>query len=88
MQSCWRKLRKPLIFIVLIESVAIFEFAGLCEVGCAVNATRRCCAGAGGHRRRQLAGAARIQLRGNLPALLSCVRVERSFFLWTGMPHE
>ena len=27
MQSCWRNDLKPLIFIVLIESVAIFEFA-------------------------------------------------------------
>ena len=31
MQSCWRKLRKPLIFIVLIESVAMLLYLNLRE---------------------------------------------------------
>lgn len=66
---------------------SLFEFAALCEAGCAVTATRRCCAGAGGAEARSAAARAN-PARGNLPALLSCVRVERSFFLWTGMPHE
>ena len=39
MQSCWRKDRKPLIFIVFMESVAMFEFARLwgavsCTLSC------------------------------------------------------
>ena len=33
MQSCWRKDRKPLIFIVFMESVAMFEFGRLCGAG-------------------------------------------------------
>ena len=89
MQSCWRKDRKPLIFIVFIESVAIVRYLNLRRfVKLAALSLRRggvvqALASAAG----VSAGGARIQPAGICPRC--CLRArEALFFRLTAREHE